>query len=174
MRANLSTQLCLHHALPYRPQSSLKDVQTHSAPLRRAPLVQSFLRLPTHQSQVPHHLTFNNRKIRWRLSSTQKARQRKRLKAVDSIVSTVSQALEKRGMTARAVERWKEQMPREEEMLPKDKYRIFDRKVKGYRKGIHSEFPNGLHPGGRAGTDGCWVELPKWTRVSQRINPPGF
>jgi len=30
-------------------------------------------------------------------------------------------------------------MPTEEEMLPKDKYTVFDRKVKRYRKGIHSE-----------------------------------
>ncbi len=30
-------------------------------------------------------------------------------------------------------------MPVEREMRPKDKYTIFDRKVKGYRKGIHSE-----------------------------------
>lgn len=29
-------------------------------------------------------------------------------------------------------------MPREEEMLPKDKYTIFDRKEKRYRKGVHS------------------------------------
>jgi hypothetical protein len=29
-------------------------------------------------------------------------------------------------------------MPREEEMLPKDKYTIFDKKEKTYRKGIHS------------------------------------
>lgn len=29
-------------------------------------------------------------------------------------------------------------MPREEEMLPKDKYTIFDRKERKYRKGIHS------------------------------------
>lgn len=31
-------------------------------------------------------------------------------------------------------------MPTEQEMLPKDKYTVFDRKVKRYRKGIHSEF----------------------------------
>ena len=31
------------------------------------------------------------------------------------------------------------EMPTEEEMLPKDKYTVFDRKVKRYRKGIHSE-----------------------------------
>lgn len=58
------------------------------------------------------------------------------------------------GLSAKAVERWYAEMPREEEMLPKDKYTIFDRKERKYRKGIH--------------------KLPKWTRVSQRLNPPGF
>lgn len=29
-------------------------------------------------------------------------------------------------------------MPREEEMVPKDKYTIFDKKERNYRKGIHS------------------------------------
>jgi hypothetical protein len=38
------------------------------------------------------------------------------------------------------LERWKEEMPTEQEMLPKDKYTIFDRKEKKYRKGIHSKF----------------------------------
>lgn len=41
-------------------------------------------------------------------------------------------------MTSKAVARWFEEMPREEEMLAKDKYTIFDRKEKKYRKGIHS------------------------------------
>lgn len=31
-------------------------------------------------------------------------------------------------------------MPNEGEMVPKDKYTMFDRKEKRYRKGIHSEF----------------------------------
>ncbi|EGE77928.1 54S ribosomal protein L31 [Blastomyces dermatitidis ATCC 18188] len=93
-------------------------------------------------------------KIPWRLSAPQKARQRKRLRAVDKVVDTVSGALERKGMTSKAVTRWFDEMPREEEMLPKDKYTIFDRKEKKYRKGIH--------------------KLPKWTRVSQRVNPPGF
>lgn len=35
-------------------------------------------------------------------------------------------------------------MPREEEMLPKDKYTIFDRKEKRYRKGLHSESSSDL------------------------------
>lgn len=38
------------------------------------------------------------------------------------------------------VDRWKMEMPTEQEMLPKDKYTVFDRKAKRYRKGIHSEW----------------------------------
>lgn len=71
----------------------------------------------------------------------QKARQRKRLKLVDKVVDTVNTALQRNGgMTTHAVERWYREMPREEEMLPKDKYTIFDRKEgrHKYRKGIHS------------------------------------
>lgn len=56
--------------------------------------------------------------------------------------------------TMKVLERWKAEMPTEAEMLPRDKYTMFDRKAKGYRKGVH--------------------KLPKWTRVSQRVNPPGF
>lgn len=56
--------------------------------------------------------------------------------------------------TMKLLERWKAQMPTEAEMLPRDKYTMFDRKARGYRKGVH--------------------KLPKWTRVSQRLNPPGF
>ncbi|KAL2008509.1 hypothetical protein VTN00DRAFT_6703 [Thermoascus crustaceus] len=93
-------------------------------------------------------------KIPWRLSRPQKARQRKRLRAVDRVVDTVSAALQRNGQTTKSIERWYAEMPREEEMLPKDKYTIFDKKEKKYRKGIH--------------------KLPKWTRVSQRLNPPGF
>nr|QKG86314.1 ribosomal protein L31 [Aspergillus sp. FM242] len=93
-------------------------------------------------------------KIPWRISAPQKARQRKRLRSVDRVVDTVSAALQRNGETTKMVERWYKEMPREEEMLPKDKYTIFDKKEKKYRKGIH--------------------ELPKWTRVSQRVNPPGF
>ena len=79
------------------------------------------------------------RKIPWKLSTPQKRRQRKRLRLVDNVVSIVDRALARNGMTARVLERWKEEMPKEEEMLAKDKYTIFDRKEKKYRKGIHSE-----------------------------------
>lgn len=80
-----------------------------------------------------------SRKIPWRLSKFQKARQRKRLRAVDTLVSIVDKALLKQGVTTKAVERWKAEMPIEQEMVPKDKYTMFDRKEKKYRKGIHSE-----------------------------------
>ncbi|PNP81886.1 hypothetical protein FNYG_04912 [Fusarium nygamai] len=93
-------------------------------------------------------------KIPWRLSKFQKRRHRLRLRAVDNVVATVDAALAKKGQTLEALERWKAEMPTEAEMLPKDKYTMFDRKAKRYRKGIH--------------------KLPKWTRVSQRINPPGY
>ncbi|PMD19528.1 mitochondrial ribosomal protein-like protein subunit L31 [Hyaloscypha hepaticicola] len=93
-------------------------------------------------------------KIPWRLSKFQKARQRKRLRAVDSVVAVVDRALQKQGITTKAVEWWKGEMPVEQEMVPKDKYTIFDRKEKKYRKSIR--------------------KLPKWTRVSQRVNPPGY
>jgi len=56
------------------------------------------------------------------------------------VVATVNQALAKQGETTKAVERWKSEMPIEQEMVPRDKYTIFDRKEKKYRKGIHSEF----------------------------------
>lgn len=38
------------------------------------------------------------------------------------------------------LERWKEEMPKEEEMGARDKYWFFDRKVRSYRKGVHSKY----------------------------------
>jgi hypothetical protein len=78
------------------------------------------------------------RKTPWKLSTPRKYRARLRLKRVDSIVATVDRALTKQGLKLKAVERWKAEMPAEHEMLPKDKYTVFDRKQRGYRKGIHS------------------------------------
>lgn len=90
-------------------------------------------------------------KIPWRLSKFQKRRQRERLRAVDAVVATVDAAMAKKGTTVAAVELWKSTMPTEEEMLAKDKYTMFDRKEKRYRKGIHSE----CCPGGTGG----WIEV---------------
>lgn len=60
---------------------------------------------------------------------------------MDRVVDTLSAALERNGQTSKAVTRWYDEMPREEEMLPKDKYTLFDKKEKSYRKSIHSMFP---------------------------------
>ncbi|KAL7772652.1 hypothetical protein CFE70_002613 [Pyrenophora teres f. teres 0-1] len=69
-------------------------------------------------------------KVPWRLSRHQKYRQRERLRHVDTIVSTLDTALRRMGQSMKKVERWKMEMPTEQEMLPKDKYTVFDRKVK--------------------------------------------
>ncbi|KAI9670033.1 MAG: hypothetical protein M1817_004513 [Caeruleum heppii] len=74
---------------------------------------------------------------------------------VDAVVATLDSALTRHGLgSTKSLARWKAEMPTESEMLARDKYTIFDRKARGYRKGVH--------------------KLPKWTRVSQRINPPGY
>lgn len=85
-------------------------------------------------------LTRHDRKIPWRLSKFQKIRQRRRLRAVDGVIATLDRALTKKGETLQPLERWKQEMPTEAQMLAKDKYTIFDRKEKRYRKAIHSKF----------------------------------
>ena len=95
---------------------------------------------PSFPNNAASLTVFCNRKIPWRLSSPQKRRQRKRLRLVDTVVATVDRTLKKNGMaTATSLERWKEEMPTEGEMKAKDKYTIFDRKEKKYRKGVHSK-----------------------------------
>jgi predicted RNase H-like nuclease (RuvC/YqgF family) len=102
-----------------------------------------------------------HRKIPWRLSPTQKLRQRRRLRAVDKVVETLSNALAKKGETLKSLERWKAEMPTEAEMLSKDKYTMFDRKEKRYRKGIHSTSALGTCDGS------CGVYLTFSSRTSQ-------
>ncbi|KAL1604809.1 hypothetical protein SLS60_004349 [Paraconiothyrium brasiliense] len=85
-------------------------------------------------------------KVPWRLSRHQKYRHRERLRGVDKTVSIVDTALARLGQTLKKVEMWKKEMPTEQEMLPKDKYTVFDRKVKRYRKGIHRQPPTGAVP----------------------------
>ena len=77
-------------------------------------------------------------KIPWKLSKCQKRRQRTRLRAVDNVISVLNTALARQGEIPAALDRWNTEMPREEEMIPRDKYTMFDRKEKKYRKAIHS------------------------------------
>ncbi|KAM0755110.1 hypothetical protein T439DRAFT_297556 [Meredithblackwellia eburnea MCA 4105] len=88
-------------------------------------------------------------KMPWRLSQTRKMRARLRLKAVDSVIST----LESSGVTTLSLTKALK-LPLESEMSPKDKYTVFSRTERGYRKGLH--------------------KVPKWTRITQRENPVGF
>lgn len=55
------------------------------------------------------------------------------------MVAVVDAALARRRITTAKLLRWKDEMPSEAEMLPRDKYTLFDRKERRYRKGIHSK-----------------------------------
>ena len=111
-------------------------------------------------------------KIPWRLSTHQKARQRQRLKDVDNVVRQLTLGLhimrcEDKGMSyekaLNAPKMYKPRsegmrlinkpsfFPKESQMSSKDKYTVFDKKARGYRKGIH--------------------KVPKWTKLSMRKNP---
>ena len=92
-------------------------------------------------------------KIPWKLSKCQKRRQRERLRAVDKVVSVLNTALAREGLVLASLARWNDEMPKETEMLPKDKYTIFDRKEKKYRKAIHSKLRRERH---RVRSDG-WL-----------------
>ena len=96
-------------------------------------------------------------------------------------MDVVEAALRRKGLETATpkLNRWRAEMPTEREMRPRDKYTMFDRKEKTYRKGIHSR----SHASDRPKKPICsdminerlmCIELPKWTRVSQRLNPPGF
>lgn len=89
------------------------------------------------------------RKIPWRMSKSRKANQRKRLKLVDSVIETVRASGVKCNALVSALfahqpanhSRCTQDkallLPKEHEMLPKDKYTVFSRTSRGFRKGIH-------------------------------------
>jgi len=68
---------------------------------------------------------------------------------VDSVIEAVSASGVECSALANAL-----QLPKESEMPARDKYTVFNAKSKGYRKGIH--------------------KVPKWTRLTLRVNPRGF
>ena len=133
-------------ALYHNGELSSTTVESCLVPLGQRPLspevysgISQSLTSHTLHALILQLIAFRHRKIPWRLSTPQKRRQRKRLRLVDNVVATVDNALKKHGMQSTTkLERWKEEMPTEAEMRPKDKYTIFDRKEKRYRKGIHS------------------------------------
>ncbi|KAI0340611.1 mitochondrial 54S ribosomal protein YmL31 [Trametopsis cervina] len=88
-------------------------------------------------------------KTPWKLSPTRKANARARLKKVDAVIEAVRSSGVECAALTKALE-----LPKEHEMPAKDKYTIFSKWDKGYRKGIH--------------------KVPKWTRLTLRTNPKGF
>ncbi|KAG0774301.1 hypothetical protein G6F22_014172 [Rhizopus arrhizus] len=83
------------------------------------------------------------------MSATRKANVRKRLKAVDEVISVVAES----GVQCKALTEALA-LPKESEMLPRDKYTVFSRTANGYRKSLH--------------------KVPKFTKKTNRTSPPGF
>ncbi|GMG40266.1 unnamed protein product [Ambrosiozyma monospora] len=90
----------------------------------------------------------------WRLSQPQKYRQRKRMQQVDSNIQALYDGLTANKMKAERITNLMENFPKESEMLPKDKYTVFDKHSRGYRKAAHF--------------------VPKWTKLSFRDGPKNF
>ncbi|KAI0062232.1 60s ribosomal protein l31 [Artomyces pyxidatus] len=88
-------------------------------------------------------------KTPWRLSTTRKANVRDRLKKVDAVIEAVRASGVECAALTKALD-----LPKEHEMPAKDKYTVFSPHDRGYRKGIH--------------------KVPKWTRITHRVNPKGF
>ena len=94
-------------------------------------------------------------KIPYKMSQLQKARQRKRLRAVDNVIATVGAALNAKNISLRKLDYLTSAaFPKESEMPAKDKYWIFSKYGRNYRKGAHRQ--------------------PKFTKISNRTVPPGF
>ncbi|CEP09627.1 hypothetical protein [Parasitella parasitica] len=85
----------------------------------------------------------------FRMSATRKANVRKRLKAVDDVIAAVAES----GVKCKALDEALA-LPKESEMLARDKYTVFSRNAKGYRKSVH--------------------KVPKFTKSTNRTSPPGF
>ncbi|KAI7898050.1 mitochondrial ribosomal protein L31-domain-containing protein [Cokeromyces recurvatus] len=85
----------------------------------------------------------------FRMSATRKANVRKRLKEVDNVIATIAES----GVNCKALDKALA-LPKESEMLARDKYTVFTRNAKGYRKSIH--------------------KVPKFTKTTNRTSPSGF
>lgn len=90
----------------------------------------------------------------WRLSAPQKRRQRHRLQTVDANIEALYEGLKANGMASKKVSDLMYNFPKESEMAPKDKYTVFNKHARGYRKGAHF--------------------VPKWTKLSLRSNPDNY
>jgi hypothetical protein len=76
------------------------------------------------------------------------------MKIVDRNIFRVAHGLELLGKSCHSVTRLLTDLPKESEMAPRDKYFVFNRTGKNYRKAAHKQ--------------------PKWTRMTNRVSPKGF
>ncbi|CCH62333.1 hypothetical protein TBLA_0H00400 [Henningerozyma blattae CBS 6284] len=102
----------------------------------------------------------------WRMSRPQKQRLRGRLTQIDKVIETVTTGLKQELLKTQSLGEPlilpqivkdlnnSKIFPKESQMLPRDKYTVFDKKVRGYRKSVH--------------------HVPKWTKISQRTNPENY
>lgn len=90
----------------------------------------------------------------WRLSAPQKRRQRHRMQNVDANIAALYEGLNANNMSAKKITDLNFNFPKEADMASKDKYTVFNKHARGYRKGVHF--------------------VPKWTKLSLRENPENF
>lgn len=76
------------------------------------------------------------------------------MQMVDANVETLYEGLKMQGQATKRVTQFHLEVPKEAEMSPKDKYTVFNKHSRGYRKGVHF--------------------VPKWTKLSLRGNPDNF
>lgn len=76
------------------------------------------------------------------------------MRTVDSNIEALYEGLTANGMSAKKITDLKFNFPKESEMAPRDKYTVFNKHARGYRKGVHF--------------------VPKWTKLSLRENPENF
>ncbi len=88
------------------------------------------------------------------MSKHQKYRHRKRMQSVDEVIKTLYQGLKQTGQSNPKIERFYFNYPKESQMDPFDKYFVYNKYSKGYRKGVH--------------------KVPKFTKLSLRENPKYF
>lgn len=76
------------------------------------------------------------------------------MQAVDDVIKTLFEGLKQTGQSSSKIENFYHNYPKESEMKAYDKYFVFNRYSKGYRKGVH--------------------KVPKFTKLSIREPPKYF
>lgn len=76
------------------------------------------------------------------------------MQQVDENIKNLYEGLQQNGLETKRTNKLMFEFPKECDMDPKDKYTVFNKHSKGYRKAVHF--------------------VPKWTKLSLRRNPKNF